>query len=419
MYTIKILANDRFDSLPYKDADVSLGLADPAKNTAYVRYTAWPELNKYLIDHEFEHLIEEVPTDEEDGIRYKKFRQAIGNIGSFAGPILGGIFGGPMGAAAGGAIGGGLKGGIGGQKPSWQGGLKGAGIGGATGYFGSKLLGNFGASNPMGGTANRIASTGNTLRRANAGLPGLNPLQRFGAAAKSGFGIGNMFKGFGGGNAYAGTPQAGGNLMAGARPALNQVAQAGMQGAGSQGGSWFNNLFSNKAALGAGLIGGGLFGVGKPQVPELPDSVRNLQANLRQGSPLGQGEIDAATRQIDEAEGRALDEVRDLYRNIRPGSDPSTDGSFNRDIASVRERFAQQRADTVSGMQRGVNVQNLQQELAAANYDVDLVARKFAQNQEQYETIRNLLLQLGGSLVQSEFNANPLDRLLAAMRGGT
>src|SRR3990167_10231951 len=104
MYTIKILANDRFDELPYKDAEVSLGLADPKKNTAYVRYTAWPELNKYLIDHEFEHLIEDVPTDEEDGIRYKKFRQAIGNIGQWGGNAASLATGNPLWATAGNAL---------------------------------------------------------------------------------------------------------------------------------------------------------------------------------------------------------------------------------------------------------------------------------------------------------------------------
>lgn len=78
MYTIKILTNDEFDKLPVsvtrgsyiKD---SLGFADPVTNRAFVRHTAWPELNKYLIEHEFEHLVEEMKTDmDENGICHKK-----------------------------------------------------------------------------------------------------------------------------------------------------------------------------------------------------------------------------------------------------------------------------------------------------------------------------------------------------------
>lgn len=78
MYTIKILSNKEFDELPnsvtrgsyIKD---SLGFADPSTNRAFVRHTAWPELNKYLIEHEFEHLVETMKTDmDENGICHKK-----------------------------------------------------------------------------------------------------------------------------------------------------------------------------------------------------------------------------------------------------------------------------------------------------------------------------------------------------------
>lgn len=78
MYTMKILNDKEFDSLPVKITrgsriDDSLGFADPATNTAYVRHTAWPELNQYLMSHELEHLLEEHKTDvDENGICHKK-----------------------------------------------------------------------------------------------------------------------------------------------------------------------------------------------------------------------------------------------------------------------------------------------------------------------------------------------------------
>src|SRR3990167_3123062 len=82
MYTVKVLSEKEFERLPYGRAREALGVADPKTNTAYVRYTAYPELNKYLIDHEFEHLVEEVPTDEIDGVRYKiPFAAALPAIG--------------------------------------------------------------------------------------------------------------------------------------------------------------------------------------------------------------------------------------------------------------------------------------------------------------------------------------------------
>ncbi len=61
MYQVKILSSKEFDDVAkssprYKNVDEdNMGFADPVTNTAYVRHTAFPELNKYLIDHEYSH----------------------------------------------------------------------------------------------------------------------------------------------------------------------------------------------------------------------------------------------------------------------------------------------------------------------------------------------------------------------------
>ena len=52
MYNVQILSDAEFESLPYPETEISLGIADPRTNTAYVRYTQSEELNKYLINHE-------------------------------------------------------------------------------------------------------------------------------------------------------------------------------------------------------------------------------------------------------------------------------------------------------------------------------------------------------------------------------
>lgn len=133
MYTIKIMSSKDFDSLPMSvtrgsDISDSLGFADPVTNTAYVRHTSWPELNSYLIDHEFEHLIEDHKTDmDANGLCHKKggffrnvmtFMDPLNTMGTrggapFAGTgdtlkagaqgaLNGAIVGGPVGATIGG-----------------------------------------------------------------------------------------------------------------------------------------------------------------------------------------------------------------------------------------------------------------------------------------------------------------------------
>lgn len=66
-----------------KDPDDVAGFADPQKGVAYVRNTHITELNKYLVNHEFAHLLEEKGTDEDEhGIRFKKGKDLFRNIGA-------------------------------------------------------------------------------------------------------------------------------------------------------------------------------------------------------------------------------------------------------------------------------------------------------------------------------------------------
>src|SRR3990167_873355 len=79
MLSVKILSDEEFDVLPYPEARISMGVADTKIGQAFVRYTASEELNKYLIEHELEHLLGE-DRDEihhgGDGVYYK----GLGNL---------------------------------------------------------------------------------------------------------------------------------------------------------------------------------------------------------------------------------------------------------------------------------------------------------------------------------------------------
>lgn len=77
--TIKVLSDEDFDGLGYeatRGADISgsLGFADKLNNRIFVRDTGVDMLNKYLVNHEVEHLFEAEGTDEDaevPGIRHK------------------------------------------------------------------------------------------------------------------------------------------------------------------------------------------------------------------------------------------------------------------------------------------------------------------------------------------------------------
>lgn len=342
-YSVKILSSEEFNRLPYARVETSLGLADPATNTAYVRHSSIPELNKYLIDHEFEHLIEEIATDEVDGIRYKD---------------LGGIFNG---------IGGGIKSGIG---------ALGSGFGNVASGIGS-TLGSFGQG--FGSTVNQPA----------------NP-------------VGSM-----------------------AQSAGNGIMSA----------------FTPKNILGAGLIGAGLL-KGMPKVPPLPDSVNQLKGQVQAGgSPLGQlaqskltdqlnqtynpltqPEIDAALRQLELDQSKATDQVKDLYRNLRPGTDPSSDSAYQRDLAQVNDQYSRAKADTLATRTRDTQAifnqqqaQAIQQSLGASNeqmnqlsqlaqLDINQIMTKLQMDYQQALLFKQTFIGLGSSLLSPP---SVLDQLFA------
>lgn len=106
MYQVKVLSDSDFEALPYPDMEVSLGVADPKTNTAYVRYTGLGELDKYLVNHELEHLIEgsggEHSDHYENGLYYKKPNNFFSSIIPMVTSLIPGI--GPIAGPASAAI---------------------------------------------------------------------------------------------------------------------------------------------------------------------------------------------------------------------------------------------------------------------------------------------------------------------------
>lgn len=86
VYEIKFLGSKDFDKLPKtetngSDISDSLGFYNPHTNRVFIRHTAIPELDKYLLEHEFDHILESEATDaDENGIRHKKGKKFFKEI---------------------------------------------------------------------------------------------------------------------------------------------------------------------------------------------------------------------------------------------------------------------------------------------------------------------------------------------------
>lgn len=131
----------------YENAADSWGFADPEAGKVFVRDLYFPELNKWLLTHEIEHILD--PSNgadkDENGIYHKRGLGAT--LGSIGGSILGSVLmpgvgtvlGGALGGAAGGSIGAASAGRSVGKEAlggALQGGLTGAGS-----VFGGPIFG--------------------------------------------------------------------------------------------------------------------------------------------------------------------------------------------------------------------------------------------------------------------------------------
>ena len=87
-FTVQILTDEEFDSLPYKNVRNSIGVADPHKNLAFVRDTGVKKWNLETLSHEINHLVEKNGDHaDEDGIMHK----SGGGLGRIIAPIIGGL----------------------------------------------------------------------------------------------------------------------------------------------------------------------------------------------------------------------------------------------------------------------------------------------------------------------------------------
>lgn len=418
-YTVKILSNDEFEKLPYKHSSIALGVADPKTNTAYVRHSAHSDLNKYLIDHEFDHLVEEIPTDEIEGVRYKipllgPIASGIGSLASRALPAIGGAIGGLGGLAKSGigAIGSGIGNVFNAGKSAISGigsGIKSAGSGIMNMFGGSKSPGSIQNTSGQGFTTNFL--TPNQLNFQRSMIPG-------GYSSLSSKGIMSGFK-------------------------TNPITSNDNDESEEEQSPW-KGLLNPQTILGAGSLAMGLFKK-NPKVPQLPSSVESLRSQIQSGgsalgqqaqgvlsnqlsqqyNPLSEAEIQAALHQLEIDQAKAEDQVRDLYRNLRPGTDPSSDTSFRRDLQEVQDQFSRAKSDTLATRTRdtqaifreqqsraiqqalGASDSQMQQLAEIAQLDVQRIATQLGIDLASAQAFKETFINLGSDLLFQGLGGRP------------
>lgn len=189
---------------------------------------------------------------------------------------------------------------------------------------------------------------------------------------------------------------------------------------GSSGGGGLSSIFSQHPIL-TGL--GEMFGaqaVKNPQLPELPDSFKQYQAQANAGGPPIQQQAnaynsmllsgqntdanDAATHSLDLNYQEQLRQLNGMYKSLRPGTDPTSDTTYQRDLNNLNDMYARQRAQTLAQQQQGAAQYGLQsgvaqstQQLAGIETQVSQLAAQYGLDAQQAAALRNMLMQMGGT----------------------
>lgn len=455
MYDIKILTDEEFDKLPYNEAPVSLGLADTKSNKAYVRYVANDELQKYLINHEFEHLIGEDRDEVHhggNGVYYKGFGnifsalqgagQTIGRAASGAGQSIAGagksvmgLFNQPQAKTA-----------VAGAQPSGFPNPMGTPMGGVPKPISSiqqgispqlstqQLMSSksaMAAANPTGqvlrgGKLSQSPLTspfglsqdptqGNPVFKGNPNIsPSFNiNLPSNPKQAMSMFNPGSQptHQGFN----QTSNPQPPPMMPSGGSSSPNVIPTA-RPGASPMSGFFGEGQNPKQFGLGAGVQALGQFGIKNPKVPDIGElpSVANLRNfSFRNFQELDPALEQAINRDFDRIDMREREELIKAYKGLRPGADYESDSNFRRDIQDMERRQAERRMDSMAKYrfdfitkQLQMSQLELEQATQIAQMDVDQIMMQFGMDYAEAQKFKDTFSRAGDMLMTKGLGIN-------------
>lgn len=242
-------------------------------------------------------------------------------------------------------------------------------------------------------------------------------------------GIGKLFGG-GGSSGFSGVTSAGKGV-------------ANSSGFGGGGGGGIGNtlgslgkMFTGSGDTSVGKMIPGLatmFGsqlIGNPKTPSLGADYNQYMNMMKGGGTPGmqsanqyyqgvlsgnnQGAYDAATWSLDKSYEEEVRKLNSMYKTLRPGTDPSTDSTYQRDLNLLNQNYAQNRANVTAGVQQGaaqgagqLGVQQMSGMQSGLQAQLDQIATQWGMSYAQKDALRKLLMGVGSYQVtgpQTIFN---------------
>ena len=188
-------------------------------------------------------------------------------------------------------------------------------------------------------------------------------------------------------------------------PAATSATDIGATPSGSAASKGFNlmDLFkgnTGKMAGGLGMMGLGQMLGGNAKLPSFQtDAMRNYQ-NYNTGKlPPGVEDMINRTSQINEDQQTKA--LRDTYKNVRPGTDYTTDSAYQRDLANLQRTQTLNRADAQAQALLGFNQQELSRASELAQLSIAEIMARTGMEAEEAQSIKQMFGNVGGAMISS------------------
>lgn len=190
----------------------------------------------------------------------------------------------------------------------------------------------------------------------------------------------------------------------------NQANNSGGMFQGASGGSKMPSMGGsnfNPGMTGAGL---GIMGLGQlmNKPVKMPDFNQNPQVQAlnnwqnQPNHPMDPNVATAMQNTLGIQNEQQLRNLRDVYANLRPGTDYTTDSNYQRDLGNLNRSMASQNADAMAGQQFNSNQQQLGNLTNMAQLGVgqqmgnaNLQAQRQQQQNQMFGNVGSMFLQNG------------------------
>lgn len=194
---------------------------------------------------------------------------------------------------------------------------------------------------------------------------------------------------------------------------------AGAPGAPSKKGGSLMDLFKDPKILGGlgTMAAGQLFG-GNPKQPNFntPEVQRYQNMPLNNFSSLDPNVEAMINRNMAAQKEDDLKRLRDVYKNVRPGTDYTTDSAYQQDLAELERNHSLNSSDALAkaqfqsnDQQMGLNQQELSRASELAQLSIGEIMMKTGMEYEEAQQIKEMFGRAGGMLLSSGLGMDSFD----------